>query len=189
MCTNDCRRITAPDSLHSICGFTTTCLNVFTETGRNGMGAQLKKALLLAMFFGMASGLSGCAAAGPVIAHVIQETINGLVRLANAAIPSIEVTIEDDGPPSKNAMASVQGPELGPIFNGQRHGQFDSYWNNGKPASRGLYLSGKREGHWLEWWPSGQLATECTYRNGKMIDRWCVWDESGRVLAKGDLGH
>jgi antitoxin component YwqK of YwqJK toxin-antitoxin module len=53
--------------------------------------------------------------------------------------------------------------------NGQKQGEYKSWWSNGQTWVRCFYVDGKQHGEFKSWYSNGQLYSHCFYQNGKMV--------------------
>jgi antitoxin component YwqK of YwqJK toxin-antitoxin module len=64
--------------------------------------------------------------------------------------------------------------------NGELHGSFKTWYENGKPSSEANYVNGKKHGIYKEWY-NGQLQYECNYHNGQphgLCKSWDIYDNT-----------
>jgi antitoxin component YwqK of YwqJK toxin-antitoxin module len=54
--------------------------------------------------------------------------------------------------------------------NGERHGYWEEYYDNGKLAYKGNYVNGKRHGYWESYYSNGELYYKGFYDMGKEVD-------------------
>lgn len=57
---------------------------------------------------------------------------------------------------------------------GERHGAYTRYNNEGKPAEKGHYKNGALDGEWIAYDKDGAVRARGHYRNGKKIGKWKV---------------
>ena len=69
--------------------------------------------------------------------------------------------------------------------NGQKIGQFKSWYANGQLESHWNMLNGKEEGLIQCWYPNGKKKKEGTLSNGIENGVQRVWDEHGKQLSEG----
>ena len=58
----------------------------------------------------------------------------------------------------------------GNYVNGNRHGYWEDYYDNGQLSSKGNYLNGEQHGYWEDYYPNGQLWFKGYYDMGKQVD-------------------
>lgn len=69
----------------------------------------------------------------------------------------------------------------GELVNGERHGTWKFYFENGFVWSEGKYWYGKRKGHSTVFYPSGKVQIEGTYKNDIKIGNWKLYDKDGSL--------
>ena len=52
---------------------------------------------------------------------------------------------------------------------GEKHGVWESYYDNGQLFYRGNYVNGQRHGLWESYYPNGQLHYQQEYNMGKEV--------------------
>lgn len=68
----------------------------------------------------------------------------------------------------------------GYIKKGKRNGQWNSFYENGKPWSENNYKDGVLNGPTTTWYENGNVRYKGTYANGVEYGVWTYWDESGQ---------
>ena len=53
--------------------------------------------------------------------------------------------------------------------NGEKHGPWEVYYNNGKLLSKGYYVDDLREGLWTKYWGNGSLCWRGYFKNDELI--------------------
>ncbi|HEY3450262.1 MAG TPA: protein kinase [Myxococcales bacterium] len=72
--------------------------------------------------------------------------------------------------------------------NNQKHGEWVSYWDNGKLKSAERYFEGQLEGEYRTYFESGQLHVSGSYSRGQKCRVWVEYTPNGAVLHRQDLG-
>ena len=68
---------------------------------------------------------------------------------------------------------------------GQRHGYWEFYYENGRLMWKGNLVNGEREGYWEEYYSHGQLMSKGHWVNGNR-DGYCeVYHRNGQLSWKG----
>jgi antitoxin component YwqK of YwqJK toxin-antitoxin module len=62
---------------------------------------------------------------------------------------------------------------------GQKHGVWIYWYNNGKKWLEENYQNDVRHGELIEWYMSGDKSFEGEYENGLPAGKWTFWDEDG----------
>jgi len=60
--------------------------------------------------------------------------------------------------------------------NGERHGDWIVYWDNGELFYKGSFINNKRHGDWIDYYHNGQLDYKGSYINGKRVGMWKEWN-------------
>lgn len=81
-----------------------------------------------------------------------------------------------------NATKSMEGT----IKNGQRDGEWISWYVDGKIWSKGNFVNGKREGPGVVYFPNGKIQIEGPYNNGNRTGVWRSYDEQGNLISETD---
>lgn len=74
----------------------------------------------------------------------------------------------------------------GPIVDGQRHGLWKSWYEDGILWSEGSFEQGLRHGKGVVYHPGGLKHIEGEYENGKKTGIWQAWDETGILVSTTD---
>ena len=69
---------------------------------------------------------------------------------------------------------------------GQRHGPWESYYENGKLSYKGNYLNGKVHGLFESYYSDGNLRFKSNYINGKRHGLWKAYYLNGKLSFKGN---
>ncbi|MEK9696512.1 MAG: hypothetical protein VW270_12145 [Candidatus Poseidoniales archaeon] len=76
------------------------------------------------------------------------------------------------------------GKVQGSLKNGEFHGPYVDYWDNGKLWSKGTYKDGKEEGPWVTYYKNGQLWGKGTFKDGKKEGPWVWYRKDGTVWER-----
>ena len=73
--------------------------------------------------------------------------------------------------------------------NSSKHGDYETFYDNGVLRSTGTYIDGKKEGLHKWWYSDGTLEREGSYTKGKKdgVYRW--WYISGQLYIKGEYNN
>ena len=71
---------------------------------------------------------------------------------------------------------------------GQRHGEWKAYFNDGSPWSIGRFEHGKRAGESIVYHPNGQKYSIGQYKDGKQTGVWKFWNKEGKALDEKNFG-
>ncbi len=74
-----------------------------------------------------------------------------------------------------NGMKRVEGY----YSDGERHGRWNSWHDNGKVWSVGRYREGQLHGKQTVYYPNGNKFYEGEYENGIRVGLWRFWNEQG----------
>jgi antitoxin component YwqK of YwqJK toxin-antitoxin module len=74
--------------------------------------------------------------------------------------------------------------------NGERHGYWEEYYDNGQLEYKRNYVNGKQHGYWEWYYSNGQLCYKGNYVNGKQHGYWEYYYSNGGLRYKGfyDMG-
>lgn len=75
----------------------------------------------------------------------------------------------------------------GELVNGERHGKWIYYYENGFIWSEGKYRYGKRKGYSIVYYKNGGKKLVGQYKDDKKVGMWEVWNESGTLAHKISL--
>lgn len=67
----------------------------------------------------------------------------------------------------------------GPIVDGKRNGDFETYYKSGKLMSKGTFVNGVREGEAFTYYENGNIKYQGVYVNGKECGIWKFYEENG----------
>ncbi len=76
----------------------------------------------------------------------------------------------------------------GSFLEGERHGHWVYYYDNGKRWSEGHYVNGLEDKKRRVWHHNGQLNYEGMFRMGKKVGVWRFFDEHGNLITEEDYG-
>lgn len=71
------------------------------------------------------------------------------------------------------------------FLEGQPHGDWNWWFDDGTPNTTGTFLSGNKNGKWEWWYPSGEKFAETEFVNGVSKGRLVCFAENGQILAEG----
>ena len=63
----------------------------------------------------------------------------------------------------------------------QKHGTYQSWYDNGQLGVQSEYLNGKLHGIYQEWYSNGQLMLQSEYLNGKRHGIRYTWNKNGSL--------
>ena len=61
------------------------------------------------------------------------------------------------------------------------HGEFMIYAFNGNIIERGNYFDGQKHGKWINWTEDGIKTGEVRFNYGQRDGKWQIWDENGTL--------
>jgi len=62
---------------------------------------------------------------------------------------------------------------------------FETYYDNGQLAEKGLIVNNKPEGLWKKFDENGKCIAKIKYKEGKKTGKWIIWNYNGEIIAKG----
>lgn len=74
----------------------------------------------------------------------------------------------------------------GAIKDGQREGEWKSFFSDGRTQSTGFFKDGERTGAATVYYSNGNLMSEGFYKDGKHSGHWKWYDEQGNLLREED---
>lgn len=107
---------------------------------------------------------------------------SGDSRLRNdAASPVNRARVADDG-----AVASAVSSNLRPRFAGQesRDGIREYVDSLGRLREQRMYANGQPHGVWTSWHENGRVSARRVFRRGLAEGVWMRWDNSGQLVEK-----
>lgn len=120
----------------------------------------------------------------PAVIEVVEESWEDgsprLMKYFNKQIDSLSLLREVAYYP--NGITRIDGSFL----EGQRHGYWVYYYDNGNKWSEGHYLNGLEDQMRRVWYPDGKLNYEGMFHLGKRIGKWKFWDETGILIQEID---
>jgi CheY-like chemotaxis protein len=69
---------------------------------------------------------------------------------------------------------------------GQRHGEFIDYYEDGRVRCQGRFEHGLQSGVWNTYWPNGEPADQRLYEQGCEVGEPREWDETGNLRVRRD---
>jgi len=76
--------------------------------------------------------------------------------------------------------------EYAQIKDGQRHGKYQSWYENQQVKLDGEYKQGKRDGEWIEYYDNGQIKTKGNYLDDKKNGQWSEWFKGDVLVYEGN---
>ena len=70
---------------------------------------------------------------------------------------------------------------------GEKHGLYQSWWENSNKDVEYSYRDGKRDGLYQSWRENGTKSVECSYRDDKYDGQYKSWYENGRAAGTHKL--
>lgn len=67
---------------------------------------------------------------------------------------------------------------------GQQHGPWERYFDNGQLWYIGEYIHNNFDGYWVEYFKNGQLAYKGTFKNGEEIGYAIDYYHDGDIITK-----
>lgn len=77
----------------------------------------------------------------------------------------------------------------GAFKDGQRTGQWQYWYADGKLWSQGVYKKGIENGLKTIWHPNGQKYYEGKLKMGERVGIWKFWDKEGNLIKEIDYDH
>ncbi len=77
----------------------------------------------------------------------------------------------------------------GYVSGGLASGEWLTFYDDGKPWSKGQYHNGIRTGYGVSWYHDGQMSSEGYYEQGKPVGKWKYWSESDHKVMEKDYGN
>jgi antitoxin component YwqK of YwqJK toxin-antitoxin module len=74
----------------------------------------------------------------------------------------------------------------GTYLDGEKHGTWTSWYNNGNKWSEGQYTKGRNDGITSTWHENGQKYYEGHFTEGARSGVWRFWDEQGELIKEID---
>ena len=74
----------------------------------------------------------------------------------------------------------------GTYLDGEKHGTWTSWYNNGNKWSTGQYTSGRHDGITTTWPENGKKYYEGYYEQDVRTGIWRFWDEKGELIKEID---
>lgn len=74
--------------------------------------------------------------------------------------------------------------EMGILLNGQKHGTWLRYDENGVKLNEANYSLGQKDGEWKVWDANGQLRMVYNFNEGKRAGDWLMYDEQGNLTEQ-----
>lgn len=77
----------------------------------------------------------------------------------------------------------------GKLVNGERHGNWKVYYENGFLWSEGKYWKGKRKGYSVVYHKNGKKKLEGNYEDDVKVGIWKLWGEDGSLYKSIDMDN
>jgi antitoxin component YwqK of YwqJK toxin-antitoxin module len=78
----------------------------------------------------------------------------------------------------------VEGPYVESNYkDGERHGPFKEWYENGQQWEECNYVNGKLHGPYIGWYKNGQKWRECEYVNGELHGPIKEWYKNGQLTT------
>ncbi len=141
----------------------------------------------------------------PISKTLFFVSIIALVTLLISCSPEQKVVEEsyDDGSPKRECVYQGEGEErillketffypnrqiemTGEYKDGERHGYWIYYFENGNVWSEGFYNMGRNDGKRLTYFENGKLRYEAFYKDGERVGTWKFYDEAGNLIKDVD---
>lgn len=88
-----------------------------------------------------------------------------------------------------NYYPSKQMQMEGEYKNGQRHGKWTYWHENGKIWSEGSFKNGKSDGKRTTYFDNGKIRYVGFYKEDIRVGKWSFYDENGRLLKEVDYSN
>ena len=76
----------------------------------------------------------------------------------------------------------------GAYVNGKKEGQWDSWYNSGKPWSENFYTDDLPDGKSTVWYENGKIEYTGFYIKGRQTGDWKYYDETGKMVHEKNYG-
>lgn len=100
----------------------------------------------------------------------------------NAASDESPRTVEQVVDFYPNGVKKVEGK----LVNGEKHGRWVFYYDNGFMWSEGMFKYGKREGYSVVYYKDGRKRMKGQYENDQKVGAWSFWNEEGEFIESID---
>lgn len=77
----------------------------------------------------------------------------------------------------------------GELVNGERHGVWKFYYDNGFLWSEGKYWYGKRKGYSIIYYKDGKKKIDGHYKNDLKVGTWRLWNSDGTLNKTIDMNE
>lgn len=74
--------------------------------------------------------------------------------------------------------------EISNYRDGKTHGQYETWYADGKPKHKSNYVNGKQDGLVTWWYDNEEKRLEYTSKNGKIVGKCIAWGRDGKVLGE-----
>ncbi len=72
----------------------------------------------------------------------------------------------------------------GSFKDGQKHGQWIFYYENGLKANEDWFFEGEPDGRSTSWNKNGTTRSNGYYKHGERVREWTWFDETGRLIKR-----
>jgi len=69
------------------------------------------------------------------------------------------------------------------VIDGQRDGEYKSWWPNGQLHTCCFYKNGRLDGEYKRWYDNGQLDIHCYYKNHQLNGAYESWLTDGQLFV------
>lgn len=115
---------------------------------------------------------------------------------ADARLEQIRGVVLIDGTPFTGTLYK-QNPltgdtlSLNTYWQGQKHGEWRSYFENGTPRDKRYYDRGKKTGAFVAWWPNGNPKLSYQFEAGEYDGLCREWNQRGLLVKQSNYqaGH
>ena len=73
----------------------------------------------------------------------------------------------------------------GDYLDGEKHGDWVTYYANGNKRSEGGYKRGKKDSLWIQYWPNGIKKSEGRFAEDKFAGPYTAYHENGNRAYQG----
>lgn len=133
-----------------------------------------------------------------IICSLISITLGCMLISCSQKQTVVEETY-NDGSPKRECVYIGQGKDrvlvketffypsrqvevTGEYKDGERHGYWIYYFENGNVWSEGFYNMGKNDGKRLTYFENGKLRYEAHYKDDERVGTWKFYDEAGNLI-------
>jgi len=77
----------------------------------------------------------------------------------------------------------------GNLLDDQRHGRWESFYENGVKWSEDNYYQGEKNGRTVSYYPTGMFRYQGTYIDDIEAGKWTFYDEEGNIIKEMDYSE